>query len=113
MLANVRVLRVFGPLLIATGILGFALPPSYSLMSGAPAYNLFHIVFGVIGTALAWRGGTIACVRFNILFGAIDLYQVAAHFREWFPFEWFRWTRADDVLHLLIGLALVMLGLVK
>ena len=110
---NARVLRFFGPVLIATGILGFVLPPSLSLMSGAPAYNLFHIFFGALGAALAWRGGNAACARFNIAFGALDLYQLAASFRHWFPWEQIRWTRADDVLHLILGLALVALGLIE
>ena len=51
-LGNGRVLAVFGPVLILTGIAGFLIPPRLALMSGAPAYNVFHIVFGVIGTAL-------------------------------------------------------------
>ncbi len=110
---NVRVLRVFGPVLIATGVLGFLIPPSLALMSGAPAYNLFHIAFGAIATAIAWRGSAGASAKFNIVFGAIDLYQLAASFRHWFPWEEFRWTRGDDVLHLVIGLALLALGLVE
>ena len=51
-LGNGRVLAVFGPVLILTGIAGFLIPPRFALMSGAPAYNVFHIVFGMIGTAL-------------------------------------------------------------
>lgn len=110
---NVRVLKLFGPALVATGLLGLVLPPSLALMSGAPAYDVFHIVFGALATFLAWRGLEDGCVRFNVAFGIIDLYQLAAHFRGWFPLEWFRWTRADDVLHLVIGLALLALGLVE
>ena len=48
-LVNGRVLGVFGPVLILTGIAGFLIPPRLALMSGAPAYNVFHIVFGLLG----------------------------------------------------------------
>ena len=34
---NIRVLAVFGPVLILTGIAGFLIPPRLALMSGAPA----------------------------------------------------------------------------
>ena len=51
-LVNFRVLSVFGPVLIATGIGGFLIPPRFALMSGAPAYNVFHILFGMLGTGL-------------------------------------------------------------
>ena len=51
-LVNGRVAGVFGPVLILTGIAGFLIPPRLALMSGAPAYNIFHIVSGLIGTAL-------------------------------------------------------------
>ena len=41
-----KVLLVFAPLLILTGIAGFVIPEQYSLTSGAAPYNLFHIIFG-------------------------------------------------------------------
>jgi hypothetical protein len=48
---------------------------------------------------------------FNLGFGLIDLYQAAASYAHLFPKEYFRWTRADDVLHIIIGAALVAVGL--
>ena len=50
---NYYVLLIFAPLLILTGILGFIIPAKKSLTSGAPAYNIFHIIFGLIGIMIA------------------------------------------------------------
>lgn len=109
---NFYVLLVFAPLLVVVGILGFIIPENKSLTSGAPAYNVFHIVFGLIGIGLVYSqcGG---CIRaFNIGFGLIDLYQAVASFLGWFPKAQFQWTRVDDVLHIVIGGALVIVGVV-
>ena len=48
---------------------------------------------------------------FNIGFGAIDLYQAVASFAGLFPEQLFRWTVVDDVLHVIVGAALVLIGL--
>ncbi len=110
MSVNTGVLRLFGPVLVLTGLLGFVLPPGLALMSGAAPYNLFHIAFGLLGTALAFRGGDREARAFNAGFGAVDLYQALASVLGWFPAAAFRWTRADDVLHVVLGLALVAVG---
>jgi hypothetical protein len=107
---NFYVLAVFAPLLIVVGILGFVIPESKSLTSGAPAYNIFHIVFGAIGFGCVMLG-VEPCIRgFNIGFGLIDLYQAFASLFGWFPKAQFRWKRADDILHVIIGAALVLIG---
>lgn len=108
---NTLALRVFGPILIVTGVLGFVLPPELALMSGAAAYNWFHIGFGVLGAALACGAGDRACRAFNVGFGAIDLYQAVASPLGWWPVAAFRWTTADDVAHWVVGVALVGIGL--
>jgi hypothetical protein len=105
------VLRVFGPVLIITGLLGFVVPSRKALTSGAPAYNIFHLIFGAIGIACASSQRRRPAQAFNIGFGAIDLYQAVASRRGWFPQRWFRWKPADDVLHVAIGAALVAVGL--
>lgn len=110
MVTNYYVLLVFAPLLILTGILGFIIPERKSLMSGAPAYNIFHIIFGLIGLGIVFLGNESAMRGFNIGFGAIDLYQAAASFLPLFPERHFKWKRADDVLHILIGALLVIVG---
>ena len=46
---NQLVSRIFGPTLIVTGIAGFVVPPKKAMTSGAPAYNVFHLIFGVVG----------------------------------------------------------------
>src|SRR5262245_6375130 len=108
---NFLTLAIFAPILVLIGILGFIIPPHKSPTSGAHPYNIFHIAFGVIG-AIIVMGNHLAAVKvFNVGFGLIDLYQaVASHFGL-FPMRLFKWTRVDDVLHIVIGVALVVIGL--
>lgn len=108
---NYYLLVIFAPILILVGILGFLVPQNKSLTSGAPAYNIFHIVFGVIGVACVISQSDAVIRGFNIAFGAIDLYQAFASFARIFPEKYFRWTRVDDVLHVAIGAVLVAVGM--
>jgi hypothetical protein len=108
---NHVVLYIFAPLLIVTGIAGFVIPPAQSLTSGAAPYNIFHIVFGVIGLIMVSSGKPRLSSFFNLDFGLIDLYQAAASFLNLPPKEYFLWTRVDDILHVVLGLGLVLIGL--
>jgi hypothetical protein len=108
---NYYVLLVFAPLLILTGLAGFVLPQDKSLTSGAPAYNIFHIVFGLLGVAIVLSGNASYLRAFNVGFGLIDLYQAAASFLHLFPEQQFKWKRTDDILHIVIGAFLVCVGL--
>ncbi|HLA95701.1 MAG TPA: hypothetical protein VK612_08270 [Pyrinomonadaceae bacterium] len=105
------VLLIFAPLLVLIGIVGFLIPPQKSLTSGATAYNIFHILFGLIGLALAYIDHDMCTRIFLVGFGVIDLYQAGASFAHLFPEKYFRWTRVDDVLHIVIGAFLVLAGL--
>jgi len=107
---NQKTLTVFAPLLILTGIAGFVIPERYSLMSGATPYNLFHIFFGALGLMVLMMKSELPASVFNFGFGLIDLYQVLASVVGLTPIEYFHWTFADDVLHVLIGFALVLIG---
>ena len=107
---NYYTLLIFAPLLILTGILGFVIPAKKGLTSGAPAYNIFHIIFGLAGIIIATHHYDYIRA-FNIGFGLIDLYQWAANRLDLFPKKYFQWKRADDVLHIVIGAALVLIGL--
>jgi len=109
-LVNARVLAVFGPVLILTGIAGFLIPPRLALMSGAPAYNLFHIAFGVLGTALVLAKTATGVAAFNLGFGAADVYQAIAGVAGIFPTRVFRYTRADHVVHVVLGVGLAAVG---
>jgi hypothetical protein len=109
-LVNGRVAGVFGPVLILTGIAGFLVPPRLALMSGAPAYNIFHIVCGLIATALVLARIPRGAAAFNVGFGALDLYQVVAGIGGFFPARVFRYKTADHILHLVLGLALAAVG---
>lgn len=79
-------------------------------MSGAPAYNVFHLLAGAIGLLLALRGSAPAASAFNLLFGVVDLYQALAGLTGVFPARWFALRPADHVVHVLIGLFLVWVG---
>ena len=111
MQVNVTVARVFSVVLVFVGVLGFVLPPSMAMTSGAPAYNVFHLIFGVVGFICAASKNTQVSRAFNVGFGAIDLLQAVASFLHFWPESLFRWTRVDDVLHVVIGAALVGIGL--
>ncbi|HEY9282096.1 MAG TPA: hypothetical protein VIP46_01460 [Pyrinomonadaceae bacterium] len=108
---NWLVLIVFAPVLILVGALGFVLPESASLTSTASAYNWFHVAFGALGLLLALSRRESYARAFNLGFGLIDLYQAAASFLHLFPEKHFRWTRADDVLHVAVGALLVGVAL--
>ena len=107
---NQKTLLIFAPLLILTGIAGFVIPEQYSLMSGAAPYNLFHIFFGAIGLLITMANSDVLASSFNVGFGLIDLYQVLASVIGLTPIQYFHWTYADDVAHVLIGFALVIIG---
>lgn len=100
----------FAVLLIGVGVLGFLPAGERGSSSNAPAYNLFHLAFGVLGLALAVWGDSSATRAFLVGFGVVDLYQALASRRHWFPEAWFRWTPADDRLHLVIGVLLIVAG---
>ena len=107
---NQKTLMIFAPLLILTGIAGFVIPEQHSLMSGAAPYNLFHIFFGAIGLLITMTNNDLLASSFNLGFGLIDLYQVLASVIGLTPIQYFHWTYADDVAHVLIGFALVIIG---
>ena len=108
---NYYVLLVFAPILILAGILGFLIPKEKSVTSGAAPYNIFHILFGMLGLAFVLMQSNSLIRAFNIGFGLIDLYQFAASYLNLFPKQQFQWRKADDILHVVIGLLLVLVGL--
>jgi hypothetical protein len=107
---NLRLLAVFGPVLIATGVAGLTLPPGLSLMSGAAPYDIFHIVFGTLGLAIVLARSARFAGLFNLGFGAVDLYQALAGVIGLFPAGAFGLRPADHVVHLVLGLLLVVFG---
>ena len=107
---NFITLAIFAPVLIIAGIAGFVIPAEQSLTSGAPAYNVFHLIFGAIGLLVVWTRNERWLSSFNFGFGLIDLYQAMASALQLPPENFFLWTRVDDILHILIGLALVIIG---
>lgn len=107
---NYTTIAIFAPVLIVVGIAGFLIPPEYSLTSGAPAYNIFHLIFGALGLLILFTRNELWIALFNFGFGLIDLYQALASVLHLPPEKYFLWTRVDDILHVLIGVALVAIG---
>lgn len=107
---NTLTVAVFAPILVIVGILGFVIPPDKAATSGAAPYNLFHIAFGLAGIVVALTGNATVIRTFNIGFGSIDLYQAVASRRHWWPEKVFRWTKVDDLLHVVAGIILVAVG---
>ena len=103
-------LAIFAPVLILAGVAGFLVPARLSLTSGAAPYNVFHVFFGTIGLIVLWTRKESLVGFFNLGFGLIDLYQALASYANLPPKQYFLWTRVDDTLHILIGLALVIIG---
>jgi hypothetical protein len=108
---NFLTLAVFAPVLVLVGILGFIIPSQKSPTSGSAPYNLFHIIFGLIGAAIVLSDHNTAIRVFNAGFGLIDIYQVVASRLDLFPKHYFKWTRVDDLLHLGIGVLLTVIGI--
>ncbi|MCI0487160.1 MAG: DUF4383 domain-containing protein [Blastocatellia bacterium] len=106
---NHLTLMIFAPLLVLVGVLGFIMPEQPT--STAPAYNIFHIAFGAVGIVFVLMKSDHLIRGFNIGFGAIDLYQALASATGLFPERFFRWTAVDDVLHIVIGALLVLIGI--
>ncbi|MFN2504460.1 MAG: hypothetical protein ABR540_09570, partial [Acidimicrobiales bacterium] len=102
-------LGVFALLLVVVGVRGFV-APGHGATSTAPAYNVFHLSAGTVGSALVLRGDRRAIRWFTVGFGLLDLYQALASRRHWFPEPWFRWKPADDRQHVVLGAALVAVG---
>ncbi len=101
---------IIAPLLVLTGIAGFVIPEQYSLMSSAAPYNIFHLIFGTLGLLLMSLKSDLPASAFNLGFGLIDLYQVLASVVGLTPIQYFHWTYVDDVVHVLLGFALVLIG---
>ncbi len=104
------VLGGLGAVLVGVGLLGFLAHGERGATSSAPAYNVFHLGFGLLGLGLAAWGDPAAARAFFVGFGLVDLYQALASHQHWFPEALFRWTRTDDLLHLVIGAGLVVAG---
>lgn len=108
---NVRVAGGFGAILILTGVAGLLLRDPAALMSQAVPYDVFHIGFGALGLTIGLRRSPVMAAGFNVGFGLIDLYQVAAGLSGAFPAALFALRPGDHVVHLVLGVLLVGCGM--
>jgi len=107
---NVAVAAVFGAVLILTGLAGLLLPAGSGPMSNALPYDVFHVVFGLLGAGIALGRWRTAAAVFNLGFGLIDLYQAVAGVAGMFPAAAFALRPADHVVHVVLGGALCACG---
>lgn len=101
---NFLTLVIFAPTLVLVGILGFLTPVNLKRISTEPAYNVFHIVCGIVGAVILLSNNDSALKTFNLVFGLINIYQFAASHANQFPVHYFKWTRIDNIIHLILGL---------
>lgn len=102
---------MFAPVLILIGAAGFVIPSDLAMTSGAPAYNIFHLAAGALGIVLLILRNENYVRSFNLGFGVIDLYQAFAGYAHLFPEQYFQWTPADNLLHVVVGLILISFAL--
>lgn len=96
---------VMAVILLGAGLIGQRIGVSTST-----AYDVFHIIFGLIALAAALLQGGRHAWLFNVVFGAIDLYQAIAQLTGWFPAQLFALTSLDTGLHVVIGGVLFVAG---
>jgi hypothetical protein len=108
--ANRWVTRCLVAGLLLVGLSGFLRPSGPSLFSGAAAYNLFHLVAGLLALAIVRTGRPGMIAGFSLVFGLINLWQVAAGLAGLFPARLFDLRPGDHVLHLVVGGILVYVG---
>lgn len=107
---NVRVAGGFGVILILTGLKGLVSRDPAGLMSEAVPYDVFHVIFGVVGLLAGLRRRPAGAALFNLGFGLIDLWQVVAGLTGLFPAHLFDLRTGDHVVHLVLGVLLVACG---
>jgi len=107
---NVRVAGGFGAILILTGVTGYLSQDPAALMSQAVPYDVFHVIFGLVGLTLGLRHRPAGAALFNLGFGLIDLWQVVAGLTGLFPARLFDLRPADHLVHLVLGVALAACG---
>lgn len=108
---NQRVAAVFGAVLVLIGALGLALPGLEGPMSSAVAYDVFHLVAGLLALGLVASRAPALASAFNLGFGLVDLWQAVAGVTGLFPAQLFALRPADHVVHVVLGLALAACGL--
>jgi hypothetical protein len=129
--SNVQTLAMLvGAVFLLVGILGFVpgITTSYDDLSfaghGSDAkllgifqvsilHNIVHLLFGIAGLGLArtWEGARQFLVGGGVVYLALFVYGLFSSGKDtgvnWIPVNW-----ADTILHLVLGLAMIGLGLV-
>jgi len=110
---NTIVLAVFSVLLMLIGGMAFLMPENIKILSTTYSYNLFRVDLGLLGIIIALSNHKQIIGLSNLIFGVIIAYQPIASTLQLFPIEYFQWTILDDVLNADMGLALILVSLLK
>ena len=75
-------------------------------------HNIVHLLFGVAGLALArtWEGARTYLIGGGLVYGVLFVYGAIFHGEKgsnWIPVNW-----ADNILHLVLGIGMVVVGMV-
>ena len=105
-----RVLGILSSILVIAGTLGLLFPAHMTFTTAAAPFHQFHIVSGLLGGVIALFGRNGHTRAFHLAFGLASLYQAVASYTGLFPATYFRCTRADDVVHMVLGVALIALA---
>lgn len=75
-------------------------------------HNIVHLLFGFVGISLSrtWDGARTFLIGGGVIYLVLFVYGLIFHGESggnWIPVNW-----ADNILHLLLGLGMVVLGIV-
>jgi hypothetical protein len=100
-------------LLLGAALFGHLARAAGGLPSAATAYNLFHLLAGLVGVGVlvSSRRHPRGAAVFNAGFGLVDLYQAIAGIVGWAPARLFELRPADHVVHVVLGIALLAVAL--
>jgi|GEM_PF-2406652 len=97
--------------LIAFILLGVAVR-GFTGQSQSPAYDTFHLIFGLFGIAAAVAASGHTAPLFNLIFGLLDGYQAIAQVLGLFPTGLFNLTAVDTAQHIVVALMLLTVSVI-
>ena len=106
LLVNRIVAALMAAILLVSAVRGF------TGVSQSRPYDMFHLIFAVIGLVSVFVASGRAAPAFNLIFGLIDAYLALAQRLGLFPTQLFNLTPSDTVQHIVIAVVLVGVSVV-